>query len=99
MASGGAKQVRRSEAKKQVEIAQKHTNYEVSMMVEDLVGVIDLDYESEICHPTSGKLVGSYSLRHTLLDFMKMGGWPSSDRGGASDGYLQAHVSSHPQHP
>jgi hypothetical protein len=62
-----------SEAKKQVEIAQKHTNYEVSMTAEDLVGVIDLDYASEVRHPTSGKLVGRYSLRYALLNFVKMG--------------------------
>ena len=62
-----------SEAKKQVEIAQKHTNYEVSMTAEDLVGVIDLDYASEVRHPTSEKLVGRYSLRYALLNFVKMG--------------------------
>jgi hypothetical protein len=62
-----------SEAKKQVEIAQKHTNYEVSMTAEDLVGVINLDYASEVRHPTSGKLVGRYSLRFALLNFVKMG--------------------------
>ena len=62
-----------SEAKKQVEIAQKHTNYEVSMTAEELVGVIDLDYASEVRHPTSGKLVGRYSLRYALLNFVKMG--------------------------
>lgn len=61
-----------SEAKKQVEIAQKHTNYEVSMTAEDLTGVIDLDYAAAIHHPTTGKLVGNYSLRHVLLNFVKM---------------------------
>ena len=61
-----------SEAKRQVEIAQKHTNYEVSMRAEDLVGVIRLDYESKIFHPTTGKEVGSYSLRNTLMNFVKM---------------------------
>jgi hypothetical protein len=62
-----------SKAKKQVEIAQKHTNYEVSMTAEDLVGVIDLDYAAEVRHPVSGKLVGRYSLRYALLNFVKMG--------------------------
>ena len=61
-----------SEAKRQVEIAQKHTNYEVSMTEEELVGVIDLDYDSKIFHPTTGKEVGSYSLRYALINFVKM---------------------------
>ena len=61
-----------SEAKRQVEIAQKHTNYEVSMTAEDLVGVIDLDYESKIFHPKTGKEVGSYSIRYALMNFVKM---------------------------
>ena len=61
-----------SEAKRQVEIAQKHTNYEVSMTAEELIGVIDLDYEAKVCHPTSGKEVGSFSLRYALMNFVKM---------------------------
>ena len=61
-----------SEAKRQVEIAQKHTNYEVSMTTEELIGVIDLDYAAKVCHPTSGKEVGSFSLRYALMNFVKM---------------------------
>ena len=61
-----------SEAKRQVEIAQKHTNYEVSMTAEELVGVIDLDYAATVYHPTTGKEVGSYSLRYALMNFVKM---------------------------
>ena len=61
-----------SEAKRQVEIAQKHTNYEVSMTAEELVGVIDLDYAATIHHPTTGKEVGRYSLRYALMNFVKM---------------------------
>ena len=61
-----------SEAKRQVEIAQKHTNYEVSMTAEELVGVIDLDYVATVYHPTTRKEVGSYSLRYALMNFVKM---------------------------
>ncbi len=46
-----------SEAKRQVETAHKHVNYEVSMTAEELVGVIDLDHLTEIKHSTSGKVV------------------------------------------
>ena len=61
-----------SKAKRQVEIAQKHTNYEVLMMAEELVGVIDLDYAAMIFHPTTGKEVGSYFLCYALMNFVKM---------------------------
>ena len=42
------------------------------MTAEDLVGVINLDYESKILHPTTGKEVGSYSIRYALMNFVKM---------------------------
>jgi hypothetical protein len=61
-----------SKAKRQVETAQKHVNYEVSMTAEELVGVIDLDHLTEIRHPTSGKVVACYSLQRVLLNFIKM---------------------------
>jgi hypothetical protein len=44
-----------SEAKRQVETAQKHINYKVSMTAEDLVGVIDLDHLTEINTQPWGK--------------------------------------------
>jgi hypothetical protein len=40
-------------AKKQVEMAQKHTNYEVLIIAEELVRVIDLDHPTTILHPTT----------------------------------------------
>ncbi len=41
------------EANKQAKMAQKHINYEVLMMAEELVGVIDLDHPTTILHPTT----------------------------------------------
>ena len=61
-----------SKAKRQVEIAQKHTNYEASMTAEELLGVIDLDYVATVHHPTTGRAVGRYSLRYALMNFVKM---------------------------
>jgi hypothetical protein len=61
-----------SEAKRQVETAQKHVNYKVSMTAEELIGIIDLDHLTEIKHPTSVKVVARYSLRQVLLNFIKM---------------------------
>ncbi len=50
------------EAKRQVDVAQAHTNYQVSMVCKDLIGVIFLDESKEITHPTTGKSLGTYSL-------------------------------------
>ncbi len=63
-----------SKAKKQVETAPKHTNYKVSMTVEELVGMINLDHPKLIFHPTTKKLVVSYTLCYVyvLVNFIKM---------------------------
>jgi hypothetical protein len=61
-----------SKANKQVEMAQKPTNYEVLMTVEELVGVIDLDHPNTIPHPTTQKPIVSYTLGYALLNFVKM---------------------------
>jgi hypothetical protein len=60
------------EAKRQVETAQKHVNYEVSMTAEDLLGVIDLDHFTDVKHPESGRVLAQYSLRHVLFHYIKM---------------------------
>jgi hypothetical protein len=57
-----------SKAKRQVEVAQKHSNCEVFMMPEELVGVINLDHAAPIMHPTTGLHVVSYTLRYVLLN-------------------------------
>ncbi len=61
-----------SKAKRQVEVAQKHTNYEVSMMPEELVDVINRDHPAPIMHPTTGRHVVSYTLCYVQLNFVKM---------------------------
>jgi hypothetical protein len=43
------------EAKRQVDVTQAHTNYQVSMVCKELMGVISLDEYKEITHPTTGK--------------------------------------------
>jgi hypothetical protein len=50
------------EAKRQVDVAQAHTNYQVSIVCEDLIRVILLDESKEITYPTTGKSLGTYSL-------------------------------------
>jgi hypothetical protein len=60
------------EANKQVETAQKHTNNEVLMAAEELVGVIDLDNPTIIIHPTIQEPIVGYTLHYVLLNFSKM---------------------------
>jgi hypothetical protein len=59
-------------AKWQVDVAQAHTNYQVSMVCEDLIRFILLDESKEITHPTTGKSLGTYSLQYVLLNYLKM---------------------------
>jgi hypothetical protein len=49
-------------AKRQVDVAQLHTNYQLSMVAEELVGVVSLDEPVDIVHPTTYKIVGSLML-------------------------------------
>ena len=60
------------EAKRQVDVAQSHTNYQLSMVAEELVGVVNLDEPLAITHPESGKEIGQLSLRTALLNYLKM---------------------------
>ncbi len=60
------------EAKRQVDVAQAHTNYQVSMVCKDLMGVISLDESKEITHPMKGKSLGTYSLQYVLFNYLKM---------------------------
>jgi hypothetical protein len=53
-------------------VDQKHTNYEVLMTPEELLGMINLDYPAPIMHPTTGQHMVSYTLRYVLLNFVKM---------------------------
>ncbi len=62
-----------TEATRQVEVAQKRSNYEVLMTPEKLVGVINLEHAAPIMHPTTGLHVVSYTIRYVLLNFAKMG--------------------------
>jgi hypothetical protein len=62
------------EMKRQVDLAQSHTNYQVSMMAEDLVGVISLGKMAKVIHPVTKATVGKLSIRCCLLNYLKMRG-------------------------
>jgi hypothetical protein len=59
------------EAKRQVGVAQGHTNYQVLMGLEERIGVINVDEAIDVIHPTKGK-VATYSLCYILLNYMRM---------------------------
>jgi hypothetical protein len=50
------------EATSQVDVAQGHTNYQMSMIGEDLVGVICLDETADIMHAVNGNKISTFSL-------------------------------------
>jgi hypothetical protein len=60
------------EAKRQVDVAQSHTNYQLSMVAEELVGVVNLDESIAITDPESGIEIGQLSLRTALLNYLRM---------------------------
>jgi hypothetical protein len=42
------------------------------MMAEELVGIISVDEAINIIYPVSGKKLGSITLQHTLMNYLKM---------------------------
>ncbi len=60
------------ETKKQVNLAQSHTNYQMSMMAKDLIGAITLDKILAIIHPASNTIISTFSLQDVLLYYLKM---------------------------
>ncbi len=60
------------EAKRQVDVAQAHTNYQVSMMGKELRGVICLDEPTNIIQVVTGKKNSSLTLRFVLFNYLKM---------------------------
>ena len=60
------------EAKRQVDVAQAHTNYQLSLVVEELSGIISLDEPQEIHDPETNKKIGIMTLRTVLMNYLKM---------------------------
>ena len=60
------------EAKRQVDVAQAHTNYQLSMVIEELSGIVNLDEPQEILDPETDKKVGILTLRMVLMNYLKM---------------------------
>ena len=60
------------EAKRQVDVAQAHTNYQLSLVIEELSGIVSLDEPQEIHDPETGKTIGVMTLRMVLMNYLKM---------------------------
>ena len=60
------------EAKRQVDVAQLHTNYQLSLVIEELSGIVSLDEPQEIYDPETNKKIGVMSLRTVLMNYLKM---------------------------
>ncbi len=60
------------EAKRQVDVAQSHTNYQMSMVAEELTGITKLDEQIDKVHPATSEIIGLLSLRSILLNYLKM---------------------------
>jgi hypothetical protein len=60
------------EARKQVNLAQSHTNYQVLMMAEELIGIIFVDKPTDVIHPVTGKKLGTFTLQKILMNYIKM---------------------------
>ena len=60
------------EAKRQVDVAQAHTNYQLSLVIEELSGIVSLDEPQEIHDPETGKMIGVMTLRMVLMNYLKM---------------------------
>jgi hypothetical protein len=60
------------EAKRQVDVAQSYTNYQISMTSEELEGITALDEQVNIIHPATSEIVSLLSLRMVFLNYLKM---------------------------
>jgi hypothetical protein len=60
------------EAKRQVDVAQAHTYYQMSMMGEELAGVICLDEAADIMHTVTGNKISTLSLQFVLLNYLQI---------------------------
>jgi hypothetical protein len=62
-----------SEIRRLTQVAQRHTNYQCSMLVEDIHGISITDLEgSAPLLDDDGSLVSTFSMRSTLLRFLKL---------------------------
>ena len=60
-----------SEIKRLIKVAQSHTNYQCSVILEDIIGIINLDATAPIFNVESNQFLGNVSLRQVLLSYLQ----------------------------
>jgi hypothetical protein len=60
------------EAKRQSDKPQAHTNYQVSMVLEALIGIVDISDSADFLHPVTRQPVGNMTLHQVLLKYFKL---------------------------
>jgi hypothetical protein len=61
-----------SEIKRLIKVAQSHTNYQCSMLLEDIVGITNLNATASIFEEVSNKFLGYLSLCQVLLRYLRL---------------------------
>ncbi len=61
-----------SKIKQLIKVSQRHTNYQCSMLLEDVQGIIDLDVPVGIYQEGSTNCLGHISLRQAMLKYIKL---------------------------
>ena len=59
-----------SKIKRLIKMAQSHTNYQCSMILEDIIGITNLDATAGIFDDETGKFLGMLSLCQVLLRYL-----------------------------
>jgi hypothetical protein len=60
-----------SEIKRLIKVVQLHTNYQYSMLLEDFVGITNLDATAPIFKEVSNKFLGNLSLCRVLFCYLR----------------------------
>ncbi len=61
-----------SEIKRLIKVAQSHTNYQCSMILEDIIGITNLNATAGIFDDETGKYLRMLSLRQVLLRYLQL---------------------------
>jgi len=61
-----------SEIKRLIKVAQSHTNYQCSMILEEIIGITNLDATAPIFDEESNQFLGNVSLRQVLLSYLRL---------------------------
>jgi hypothetical protein len=61
-----------SEIKRLIKVAQSHASYQCSMILEDIIGITNLDATAGIYDKETGNFLGTLSLRQALLRYLRL---------------------------